>query len=60
MNVMSTPGGHVVVNHAGKVLAGPFPTNAAAWRALDRVSGEPISSAEKRAAWSASRVSTHL
>lgn len=60
MNVVSAPDGHVVVNHAGKILAGPFPTNAAAWRALDRMSGDPISPAEKRADWGASRVPTHL
>ncbi|WP_181176946.1 hypothetical protein [Mesorhizobium sp. B2-6-4] len=33
----------------GETLAGPFPTNAEAWRAADRLEGAPISPSEKRA-----------
>jgi hypothetical protein len=60
MNVMSITGGHVVVDHAGTILAGPFPTNAAAWRALDRMQGDPISLPEKRVHGFGSRAPTSL
>jgi hypothetical protein len=30
----------------GKILAGPFASNAAAWRAYDRLKGEPVSRSE--------------
>ncbi|ASY69739.1 hypothetical protein [Sinorhizobium fredii] len=32
-------------------LAGPFPSNAAAWRWIDRHEGQPISRSEKTAEW---------
>nr|DAF66384.1 MAG TPA: hypothetical protein [Caudoviricetes sp.] len=32
-------------------MAGPFETNAQAWRAADRISGEPVSRSEKVAMW---------
>lgn len=38
-------GGH------GAILAGPFETHAEAWRALDRLSGEPVSKAEDTSEW---------
>ncbi|RWK53520.1 hypothetical protein [Mesorhizobium sp.] len=48
MTVIEMEGGFVVVD-GDKVLAGPFPTSAEAWRAADRMEGSPISPAEKRA-----------
>lgn len=39
-----------------RMVAGPFPTNAEAWRALDRLEGEPISPAEKRADWISTKI----
>lgn len=35
----------------GSILAGPFETQAEAWRWIDRHSGEPISPAEKKSDW---------
>jgi len=43
-------GGYCVMNGAS-IVAGPFDTNAQAWRALDRISGEPISRSEKVSMW---------
>ncbi|WP_313522261.1 hypothetical protein [Shinella sp.] len=40
-----------VVTHRGRLLAGPFPTNADAWRWIDRNEGQPISKAEERGDW---------
>ena len=37
-------------------LAGPFPTNAEAWRWIDRQSGSPISPSEKKTEWIASEM----
>ena len=36
----------VVVDAGGAVCAGPFETNAQAWRAVDRLGREPVSRAE--------------
>lgn len=55
MTVIETEGGFVVVD-GGLTLAGPFPTNAEAWRAADRRNNEPISPAEKRADWIATKI----
>lgn len=55
MTVIEGGGGFVVVD-GGETLAGPFPTNAEAWRALDRMEGEPISPAEKRADWISNKI----
>lgn len=51
MNVFKQPDGKYLVVNGGNVLAGPFDTNAQAWRALDRISGEPISRSEKVSMW---------
>ncbi len=40
--------GWIVHSPQGEVLAGPFPTNAEAWRALDRIERQPVSPQEKR------------
>jgi hypothetical protein len=50
MTVEQRSDGWVVI--AGEqVLAGPFATNAQAWRWIDRHDGEPISSREKVSQW---------
>jgi hypothetical protein len=49
----------VVVRHAEqwfviwppKQIAGPFPTNAEAWRWADRYEGEPVSRSEQTSQW---------
>ncbi len=33
------------------ILAGPFSTNAEAWRWIDRQTGQPVSRAEDKAEW---------
>lgn len=35
----------------GDKVAGPFSDNAAAWRYVDRMNGEAVSIAEKKADW---------
>ncbi|RWE60614.1 hypothetical protein [Mesorhizobium sp.] len=55
MTVIETESGFVVVD-GDKVLAGPFPTSAEAWRAADRLDGSPISPAEKRADWISNKI----
>jgi hypothetical protein len=35
----------------GKRIAGPFPTNSAAWRWLDRYQGDPVSRSEQTEEW---------
>lgn len=49
--VCKADGRHAVENDNGEVIAGPFDSNAAAWRAADRLAGEPVSVAEKRSDW---------
>ncbi|TCL70559.1 hypothetical protein EV286_107434 [Rhizobium sp. BK251] len=41
--------GQWFVSHDGLDIAGPFPDSSAAWRWIDRQSGDPVSPAEKRA-----------
>lgn len=41
------PGRFQVVD-GDAVVAGPFDTNGAAWRAIDRIMSEPVNPAEKR------------
>ncbi|WP_434723063.1 hypothetical protein [Mesorhizobium sp. RIZ17] len=53
--VIEGEGGFVVVADA-QTVAGPYPTNADAWRALDRLEGDPISPAEKRADWISNKI----
>lgn len=55
MTVIETADGFVVTNGAA-TLAGPYPTNAEAWRAADRLEGSPISPAEKRADWISNKI----
>jgi hypothetical protein len=40
-----------VIDDTGTVIAGPFKTNAAAWRWIDRQNGEPISRSEDVGEW---------
>lgn len=46
--IQQQDGRYAVEARDGSRLAGPFPTNAEAWRALDRLNHEPINPAEKR------------
>lgn len=55
MTVIEIDGGFTVIDGA-TTLAGPFPTNAEAWRAADRLEGSPISPAEKRADWISNKI----
>lgn len=55
MTVIETEDGFVVVD-GSCVTAGPFETNAQAWRVVDRLEGEPVSSAEKRADWKSRKI----
>jgi hypothetical protein len=50
MTVEQTDNGWVVVT-GKRVIAGPFESNALAWRWLDRHDGEPISRSEKVSQW---------
>lgn len=43
--------GRWAVIYCGEIVAGPFDSNAQAWRALDRMTGDPISRSEKVADW---------
>jgi hypothetical protein len=43
--------GWVVQCGQGAVLAGPFATNAEAWRVLDRLERKPVSPAEDKVDW---------
>ncbi len=45
-----------VKNGDGFVLAGPFKTNADAWRWIDRQESQPLSKAEDRADWVFSQI----
>ncbi|RWH55452.1 hypothetical protein [Mesorhizobium sp.] len=60
MTVIETEGGFVVVGDSSpndrRTLAGPFPTNAEAWRAADRLENSPVSPAEKRADWISNKI----
>jgi hypothetical protein len=57
MTVVESERGWDVVDDAGAVLAS-FPTNAQAWRYVDRHSGEPISRSEDVSSWIMSRIGT--
>lgn len=56
MCVSSSEAGYVVLSDDGRQLAGPFASNAEAWRALDRLDGDPVSPAEKRTDFATSRL----
>ncbi len=43
--------GRWAVVWCGEVVAGPFDLNDEAWRALDRMTGDPISRSEKTPDW---------
>lgn len=49
--VTQTPEGWTVNLPHGGVLAGPFATNAEAWRALDRIERQPASPQEEKTDW---------
>ncbi|MCI0998941.1 hypothetical protein HWD97_02475 [Ochrobactrum sp. C6C9] len=52
MKVVTGNDGKIYVANAhGGIMAGPFETNAQAWRAADRISGEPVSRSEKVSMW---------
>lgn len=53
--VQAVDGGWIIISRE-KILAGPFLTNAEAWRAADRLEGEPTSPAENRADWIANKI----
>lgn len=55
MTVVETEDGFVVVD-GSCVAAGPFETNAQAWRVVDRLEGSPVSAAEKRADWISTKI----
>lgn len=46
-SIVQIDSGWIVQCGQGAVLAGPFATNAEAWRALDRLERQPISPQEK-------------
>jgi hypothetical protein len=51
MTVISDPTGRWVVIDRNIIIAGPFDTNAQAWRWLDRHTGSPICRSESVAEW---------
>jgi len=51
-NIEQTPDGRwQVENGKGDVIAGPFATNAEAWRWVDRSEGEAVSPQERKVDW---------
>jgi hypothetical protein len=50
LTVTETSQGWIVAD-GGQIIAGPFPTNAEAWRWIDRSQGDPISRAEQVSQW---------
>ena len=52
---VSNRGVYYVEDETGAKVAGPFESNAAAWRYIDRINNEPISIAEKKSDWSWNR-----
>ncbi|PWL18133.1 hypothetical protein DKP76_10465 [Falsochrobactrum shanghaiense] len=56
MTVIEQPDGKYYVAGGAQMLAGPFETHAEAWRALDRMTGDPINPAEKKSQWIASKI----
>ena len=52
---VSARGIYYVEDETGSKVAGPFESNAAAWRYIDRLNNEPISIAEKKSDWSWNR-----
>jgi hypothetical protein len=52
MIILPTSDGHFqITDDDGHFMAGPYETNAEAWRAFDRIAGEPISPTEKKTDW---------
>lgn len=51
MTIIRIDAGWIVQASDGSIAAGPFPTNAEAWRALDRIERQPVSPQEKRTDW---------
>jgi hypothetical protein len=47
-----------VADGAGATIAGPFKSNAEAWRYFDRQSGDPVSRGEAVSSWIMSRAGT--
>jgi len=52
---VSNRGVYYVEDESGTKIAGPFESNAAAWRYIDRISNEPVSIAEKKSDWAWNR-----
>lgn len=51
MTIVRTDDGWVVQAADLRVIAGPFATNAEAWRALDRIERQPASPQEEKTDW---------
>ena len=51
MKVCRKPDGQWAVENADGEVVGLYPSNAAAWRALDRLQNEPINKREDTADW---------
>ena len=54
--VIEADGGWHVADGNGVAIAGPFKTNADAWRWIDRQSGEAVSRSESVSSWIMSRI----
>lgn len=52
MNVVVKASDCWFVYNGNYFVAGPFKTNAEAWRALDRLEGQPINRSENTSDWS--------
>jgi hypothetical protein len=51
LQIIKAPDGLWLLTDRDAAVLGTYPTNAEAWRAYDRLLGEPISKAEDRADW---------
>lgn len=51
MTIVQTDAGWVVQAPDLRIVAGPFTTNAEAWRALDRIERQPASPQEEKTDW---------
>jgi len=51
MKIIQTKDGRWGVASGEELVAGPFDSNSQAWRALDRLAGDPVSRGEKTADW---------
>ena len=56
--VLEIGGAHHVADGDGKLIAGPFDSNALAWRWMDRHNNEPVSRTEAVSSWFMSKIGT--